>query len=225
MKRHTVALLPARGGSKSVHRKNIQPIGGMPMMAYGITAACACKYIDEVYVSSDDEEFLDIAKLYGAKPIHRPDKLATDSTTTEEVVNHFIDKVHSQNIVLIQPTSPMLLAEDLDGAMRKFIDEKLTCLFSAAVTNDMLLWEGEPLYPLNYDPHNRGRRQTRKREILIENGAFFIFARKPYLAAHCRICGKHVGYYEMPYWRSFQVDSKADLQAVRTLMTTKGAAG
>jgi CMP-N-acetylneuraminic acid synthetase len=222
MKKGIVALIPARGGSKAVHRKNIQSIGTLPMMVYGITAAAACPLIEKVYVSSDDDEFLKIATLYGAIGIKRPEDLAQDDSTTESVVDHFLKNYGGHVIVLIQPTSPMILAEDLTGALKYFLKVKLTSLFSAVRTNDMLIWDEDAMYPINYDPRRRGFRQDRQRNILIENGAFFIFLRRTFEKAGSRICGKKLGYWEMPYWRSFQVDSKHDLQQVRTLMTVKG---
>jgi len=216
-----IAIIPARGGSKGIIGKNLKPIGSLPMVVYSITAALTCKSIDAVYVSSDSDEILDIAKLYGAETIKRPDNLARDTTSSEEVLEHAILQTKSKYCILIQPTSPTLETDDLEFGICKYIKEEYTTLFSAVVTNDMLIWDEESMYPMNYDPKNREMRQTRKRKLLIENGAFYIFSRKGFKRTGCRLHGK-VGYYEMPYWRSFQVDTVKDLNGIRTLMTTKG---
>ena len=221
MKKATLALIPARGGSKGIKNKNIVEIDTLPMVAYAILAAKAVSGIHEVYVSSDNKRILQKAETYGAVPLRRPSELAQDRSSTESVVAHFLNNVSCADVVLIQPTSPMLKAEDLEAGLAKYREGEYDSLFSAVKTNDTLIWDEDSVYPLNYDPRNRGRRQTRSRYILIENGAFFIFSRKCFTKNLCRLAGK-IGYSEMPYWRSFQVDDMQDLNHIRTLMTVKG---
>ncbi len=216
-----VAIISARGGSKGLKNKNLLSIDSLPMIVYTITAALMCKNIDEVYVSSESSRILSVAELYGARTILRPDELATDESSTEEVITHAISKTNSRHYVLIQPTSPMLQSDDLSGGIIKYFDKEYDTLFSAVLTSDMLVWDEDSMYPLNYDPKNRGMRQTRKRKLLIENGAFYIFSRSGFKNHNCRLHGK-IGYYKMPYWRSFQVDCVNDLKGVKALMTTKG---
>ena len=170
--------------------------------------------VNEVYVSTEDKKIKEIAELYGAKVIDRPKELATDTASTESVVQHFLQvKKKIQAVVLIQPTSPMILPLDIDAGIDKFIKEKYNTLFSASKTNDVLLWN-DKLEPINYDPADRGTRQTRKGFTLHENGAFFIFSKKFFVRRKCRLGGK-IGYSEMHYWRSFQIDSKEDLANIK----------
>lgn len=218
--KHIVALIPARGGSKTVKKKNLQPIYGMPMIGYAITAAMKTKGISRVYVSSDDQNILDISELYGAEPLLRPEHLASDTSSTESVVAHFFTQVKTAHVVLIQPTSPMLTYNDLALGLKTYAKGKYDSLFSACRTNDVLIWDEDGMYPLNYDPRCRGFRQSRKRYLIHENGAFFIFSKKMFARTGCRMGGK-IGWSEMPYWRSFQVDTKEDLEKVRILMTLK----
>lgn len=215
-----VALIPARGNSKGIKNKNIVDLNGMPMLAYSITAALSSK-VDEVWVSTDSKEIKIIAEMYGARVLDRPAEYAQDDSSTESVIEHFLkQKKNAHIIVLIQPTSPMILPLDIDAGIDKFIKDKYNTLFSASKTNDILLWN-DKLEPINYDPMNRGTRQTRKEFILHENGAFFIFTKKFFIRRKCRLGGK-IGYSEMPYWRSFQIDNKEDLANVKKLMFGKG---
>jgi len=215
-----VAIIPARGGSKGIKKKNLQPIGTLPMFVYSVVAARSVSAIQQVIVSSDDATILEQAELYGAIPHKRSLHAATDGASTESVVYNVLKTVKADNVVLIQPTSPMLLAEHLIKGIEKFERGGYDSLFSASVMEDMLVWDKISMYPINYDPQRRMTRQTRRRALLWENGAFFITKRNVYIEQHSRLGGK-IGYHEMPFWRSFQVDDKDDLQNIRTLMTLK----
>ena len=221
MRRKTIALIPARLGSKGLKQKNILDIGTLPMFVYSILAARGVPEIDDVYVSSEAETVLQLAIQYGARPLRRPEEFATDRASTEQVVQHFLDEVSCSTVVLIQPTSPMLLPCDLKEGLELYKTRTYQSIFSAYKTYDMLVWDEEGMYPLNYDPKLRGRRQDRRRSLLVENGAFYIFSLSGFKKTRCRLHGR-IGYYEMPFWRSFQVDDKIDMDNIRTLMTSVG---
>jgi len=103
-----IALIPARGGSKGIPRKNIRDVCGHPLIAYSIIACKLCEKIDKVIVSSDDDEIIDISKMYGAEiPFKRPAEYASDTSTDFEFLNHFFDNVDSESIALIRPTTPI----------------------------------------------------------------------------------------------------------------------
>jgi len=221
MKNKIAALIPARLGSRGVKHKNIRSIDTLPMIAHTILAAKGCKEIGAVYVSSESEVILRTAEIYGATPLNRPAKLASNEATTESVIHHFLSKARCSTVVLIQPTSPMLQTVDLEAGLELYRERKYDSIFSGVKTNDTLIWDEDSMYPMNYDPKSRSRRQDRKRSIVIENGAFYIFSKGKFLKTDCRLHGK-VGYSEMPYWRSFQVDNKVDLENIRILMTTTG---
>lgn len=114
-----IAIIPARGGSRRIPRKNIRPFHGKPIIAYSIEAACDYwGLIDEVYVSSDDDEILDIAVSYRAKPIKRPPELAVDKVGTQAVMRHALtmmpkDKEYVHYACCIYPCAPLLRSQDL----------------------------------------------------------------------------------------------------------------
>lgn len=214
-KRKVVAFIPARGGSKGIEGKNIINVVGYPLIAHSILALKAAG-IEEVWVSTDNKRIGKIASLYGAKVIKRPGELAEDDSPTEDAITHFLGKVKCDVVVMVQATSPMLTAEELDRGISKFFIGEYDSLFSAIKTNDMLIWNNK-LEPLNYIPEERGNRQSRKGFILIESGAFYIFTKKIFLKKKCRIAGK-IGFSEVSFWRSFQVDNKVDLNNITKLM-------
>jgi len=125
MTNKVLAVIPARGGSKGIPRKNIIEFYGKPLIAWTIESSINSPYITKTIVSSDDYEILNIAKAYQADTIKRPDNLATDFTTSEPVVKHAIDKLRSKGldfdyITLLQPTSPLRDVSDINNAISFF---------------------------------------------------------------------------------------------------------
>jgi pseudaminic acid cytidylyltransferase len=125
---NNLAVIPARGGSKRIPRKNILPFGGRPMIAYAIAAARASELFDEIVVSTDDDEIAEVAAAEGATvPFRRPRELADDQTTTVPVIAHaaqwFCDQGRAPEAVCcIYPCVPLLRAEDLRGAYAMFVE-------------------------------------------------------------------------------------------------------
>lgn len=121
-----IAIIPARGGSKGIPQKNIIDLGGLPLLAWSIRVARAAKVLDEVYVSTDDDEIAKIAKEYGARvPFLRPKELATDKATTIDAISHFILKLKMENncpdiVVLLQPTQPFRSVETIIKAIEAY---------------------------------------------------------------------------------------------------------
>ena len=226
-KKKIVGFIPARGGSKGIRRKNLADLYGLPLLAY-TTIAAYSSILTEVWVSSNDSIILDTAKIYGANTLQRPENLCQDNSTTEEAVEHFLKHVKCDVVVLIQATSPLLTSGDIDRGIEKFLMGNYDSLFSVVRETDMLLWkfgkkrksEKENIYiqPANYDPQDRMRRQTReKNAYMIESGGFFIFGQQFFNQNKCRMGGK-VGFVEIPFWQSFQVDSYEDLANISKVM-------
>ena len=114
-----IALIPARGGSKRLPRKNVLPLNGKPLIGWTIDAAKGSNYVDEVFVSTDDVEIADIASKYGANvPGLRPAHLPSETATTESVLLHTLERVGSDAdiLILLQPTSPLRTARHVDEA-------------------------------------------------------------------------------------------------------------
>ena len=215
-----MAIIPARGGSKGIKDKNLQLIDTLPLFAHVGLAASAVSRISKVVVSSDSDKILSVAETYGFDTVKRPAEISGDTASTEDAVIHALETNPCTHVVLLQPTSPMLKTIDLERGLDIYLKEKYDSVFSAAKVNDFLIWDEDSMYPINYDPRTRGRRQKRKRHVLLENGAFYIFNKRTFDSIQCRMFGK-IGYSEMPFWRSLQIDDQYDLSAIRTLMTAR----
>ena len=130
------AIIPARGGSKEIPRKNIVKIAGKPLIAYSIEQALASKYLDGVFVSTEDDEISGISSHYGASIIQRPVKLSRDDSSTIDVLKHAVDQMgkalqmNVDQIVCLQPTTPTRKTEDIDKAIELFFDEKADSVVS-----------------------------------------------------------------------------------------------
>jgi CMP-N,N'-diacetyllegionaminic acid synthase len=124
MEMRLLALIPARGGSKGIPRKNIKPLCGKPLIGWSIDAAKKSVFIDQVFVSTEDEEVAAIASDLGAGvPFMRPKELAADDTPGIAPVMHAIDNLPEFDwVLLLQPTSPLRTAEDIDGIVRFCIE-------------------------------------------------------------------------------------------------------
>jgi len=124
-----LAIIPARGGSKTVHKKNIRPLAGKPLIAYTIEEALKSKHVDRVIVSTDDKEIARVARRYGAEvPFLRPKSLATDTSPSLFVILHALrylkknEKYSPGIVVFLQPTSPFRKAKHIDAAIKKIKD-------------------------------------------------------------------------------------------------------
>lgn len=145
-KTHVLAVIPARGGSKRLPRKNLLPLSGKPMIAWTIEAALQAECIDRVVVSTDDDEIAEVATSYGAEvPFLRPAELATDSATTEAVVAHAVDGCDASNdlfshVCLLQPTSPLRNSSDIDASWAQLTAKKGRAVISVTVAEHSPLW-------------------------------------------------------------------------------------
>jgi CMP-N,N'-diacetyllegionaminic acid synthase len=124
-----LAVIPARGGSKRTHRKNIRLFRGKPLLLYTVDAASASDYIDKIVVSTEDMDISSVAELSGANVIKRPQELATDTSTNEDVLRHAMTIYPDYNwIVLLQPTSPLRLAKDIDSCLLMALEDGWGCV-------------------------------------------------------------------------------------------------
>jgi CMP-N,N'-diacetyllegionaminic acid synthase len=141
-----LAIIPARGGSKRLPRKNILDLAGKPLIAWSIEAALGSKYIDRVIVSTDDDEIAEISRKYGADvPFIRPKELASDTASTIDVVRHALNflKENGDNfkyVLLLQPTSPLRTVEHINRAVQLLIGKKADGIVSLVKTDHPMEW-------------------------------------------------------------------------------------
>ena len=211
-----IALIPLRGGSKGIPKKNIKILNGKPLCAWTLEAACKASSIDDVYVSTDCEEIIKtvLSLNLDIKILKRPFELALDESSTESVILHFSDCVEFDRLITIQATSPLLKSLHLDEAMASFDLNNLDSLLSIRRLKQFL-WN-EDGTPLNYNPKIRPRRQDFSGQI-VENGAFYISTRKQIEKTSCRIGGK-VGFYEMTDTESIEIDNPLDFEFAATYL-------
>jgi CMP-N,N'-diacetyllegionaminic acid synthase len=136
-----LAIIPARGGSKRLPRKNVLDLNGKPLIAYSIEAGLKSKYIDKVVVSSDDEEILTVSKKYGAVIIQRPDELSSDTATTFDAIKHTINNCEKYDyIILLQATSPLRDEKLIDEAIELLESKNADAIVSVCEMDHSPLW-------------------------------------------------------------------------------------
>jgi len=216
----TVALIPVRGGSKSIPKKNIKPLAGKPLLHWTLQAALDAQGIDEVFVSSDSEEILDCARALTDRvhAIERAPELATDTASTEAVMLDFARRHSFDRLVLIQATSPLTTAQDLDGALRHMDATGADSLLTVTHEHRFRWRLGADGFveAVNYDPVRRPRRQDWSGE-LCENGAFYVCSRDGLLETSCRLHGK-IAHYVMSGHTAVEIDEPSDWEILEALM-------
>ena len=217
-----VAIILSRGNSKAIPKKNIRKFCGKPLLTWSIEQAQNTKNISSVWISSDNEEILNIAKKENAEIIKRPKSLSTDKSSSESGWIHAIKEVEKKQkidlVVALQATSPIRESKDLDKAIKKFKRVKADSMFSCSKLSDFFLWkkQNNRYTSLNYDYKRRKRRQEIKKQYL-ENGSFYLF--KPEILKKCnnRLGGK-IDMIELEFWKSFEIDSLESLRLCEILM-------
>ncbi len=217
----TVAVIPARGGSKGVPRKNLRRVGGIPLVARAITSALAATGVDRVVVSTDDAEIGAVAREWGAEVIDRPASLSGDEASSESAVLHALDDLESRSVevavvVLIQATSPFIDPADLDVGVGRVRRGECDVAISA-VSSWSFLWRDTAtgLIGVNHDLRSRPRRQDRAPEYL-ETGAFYVLDAVGFRAAGHRFFGS-IGVVLVDEASALEIDTEQQLVMASTL--------
>ena len=216
----TLVVIPARGGSKGIPRKSLRPLGGKPMIYYAINAALQARSVDEVVVTTDDDEIALFASRFGAMVVKRPDRLANDVATLDPVIVHAVDVVESESgktfdlVVTVQPTSPLVKSEDIDSALCLFDEPGVDTVLSV-VDDRHLCWgvDGIKAVPRYLKRVNRQQLPANYKET----GAI-IACRRKQLKSGTRI-GQNVALHEISHERSFDIDTFADLYLCEAMLT------
>ena len=216
-----VAIIPARGGSKGIPRKNIKPLGGKPLIAWSIEDALQSRYISEVHVSTDDPDIAEVARRYGASAIMRPAALSTDSSSSEDALRHAIDSLDQDGapvdiVVFLQATSPLRTSLHVNEALERFLGTGADSLLSVCPTH-VFLWkeQGQWGIPVNYDYHHRPMRQQMQQ--FHENGSIYVFTPKLLRETGCRL-GGNIALYHMAESCNIDIDTEADWAAAEIIM-------
>lgn len=227
---NAVAIIPARGGSKGIPRKNVMQIGGKPLIAWSIEAAKTAGLFDRIVVSSDDLEILEVAKLYGAEAILRPADIAQDTTRSEPVVEHVLTYLKQQGyepeyICYLQPTSPLRTAEDIQKGFT-LIKERGADALIGIIPGDKKVLRAFMLDDSGYirgvagDRYSFMNRQELP-EVYMQSGALYILTREAFMRTNTFFSkGKTVGFVMDPA-HCIDIDTKEDVSLVEGLFSSQ----
>jgi CMP-N,N'-diacetyllegionaminic acid synthase len=228
-----LAIIPARGGSKGVPRKNIRVVAGEPLIAYSIRAATAMKHLlHRIVVSTEDEEIAQVARQYGAEiPIMRPTELATDTAPSKPVLQHMLRYLEQQEqskfdwVLLLQATALFRSAEDIESAIELAkagdCDSVISvCQVYAEHPILMKRIENNQLLPYCIEEKEGTRRQDYQPAAYIRNGAIYL-TKRDVLMEDNSIWGKVIRPYIMPAERSLNIDNELDLKLAQILLEEK----
>lgn len=210
-----LAVIPARGGSKGIPRKNIKLLAGKPLIAHTIEAA-KNSICSRVVVSTDDKEIGEIALKYGAEVVWRPKEISGDLSSSEQALLHVLEKKKKKNyspdlLVFLQCTAPLTTSEDINKTIEVLQDENADSAF-AAVDFHYFLWKKnkEGVIGINHDKMKRLMRQEKEPQYK-EAGAVYVMDTKGFLKHKHRFFGKTV-MYKMPLERNLEIDEPVDFK-------------
>lgn len=219
------AVIPARGGSKGVPRKNLRLAAGKSLLLRAIEHCLESKFVSHVIVSSDDPEALLVAARQGVEALERPDILSSDDAKSIDVVYHALSETSAgpfDYVVLVQPTSPLRRALDIDECAKICVESHADSCVSVvrADQSPHLMYEKSPdnfLSPFIESDSPVFRRQDLP-SLYLANGAVY-FARCDWLARQNGFVSKDTVAYEMPKWRSIDIDDESDLTMAELLLS------
>ena len=224
-----IAIIPARGGSKRLPRKNVLDLNGKPLIAWSIEAGLKSNYIDEVMVTTDDDEIAEVSKKYGAKvPFKRPKKLADDYATRPEVIKHTIEFYQNElgkkfdYLVFLQPTSPLRDANDIDNAIEFMFEKNGDAVVSVCELEHPIHWSG--LLPKDKNMNKfldnvvvQSRSQDLEKYYRL-NGAIYICNVEKFLEEGCVFLKNNIFAFEMSQEKSVDIDTKLDFKIAEVLL-------
>jgi YrbI family 3-deoxy-D-manno-octulosonate 8-phosphate phosphatase len=218
----TVAIIPARGGSKGVPGKNLRPVGGIPLVARAVRSCLAASRIDGTYVTTDDPTVADVARRAGAVVIERPADIAGDTATSESALEHALGVISDLGspadvLVFVQCTSPFIEPGDLDRAVELITTGHADSALSAIQTYEFLWRDADPsvasgtgpMTGQNHDSGYRPRRQERRPDFR-ETGAFYAMRTDGFLQHHHRFFGR-TGVVPVSDFSALEIDTVEEL--------------
>lgn len=228
-KPRVLAIIPARGGSKGLARKNVIDLAGKPLIAWTIEASTNSKYITRTIVSSEDSEILSVSKKYGIEVVERPPDLASDDATSESVVKHVLDYLRLKNeeydvLILLQPTSPLRTSSDIDNALAVKLETNATAVISITESDNKILKSFkyanngflEGIANNSYPFISRHKLP----KTYLSNGALYIVDIGEFMKNCSFLTDKTIGYL-MDNSKSVDIDTQEDLDKVAKIIHSK----
>lgn len=225
MNERIIAIIPARGGSKGLPRKNIAMLNDKPLISYSIESALNADLVSRVIVSTEDAEIAEVSRKYGSEVMNRPMELAQDDTPTISVVQQVLhqlveDRYHAEVVVLLQPTTPLRTTEDIDAAVRLFLTSNCQSVVSICEMEHSPYWsfqvERSYLKPLLGKKYLKMRRQDLPR-VYLPNGALFVSSPMALYKTQSFYSSRTMPYI-MPPERSIDIDCENDLLHAEILL-------
>lgn len=224
-----LGIIPARGGSKGVPRKNIKLLAGKPLIAWTIEEAKKSQYIDRIIVSTDDDEIAKVSRDYGAEtPFIRPQELATDEAKSNDIILHTLhwiehnEKMQYNAFIFLQPTSPFRSTKHIDESIKKFYhDDFSDALVSVKISKDNPYWMkkiNSRGYLTNF---MSGQKIPTRRQDLPDvytlNGAIYI-ASWNFFKNHKNFYASNCQFFLMDKWSSVDIDEEIDFKLAECLI-------
>jgi len=219
-----LAIIPARGGSKGVPRKNIKQLIDKPLIAHTILESKKSPLIDRLIVSTEDLEIANVSKEWGAEVVDRPVDLASDISKTEPVLEHVLKVLKEKEnyepdaVILLPATSPFRTVKTINDAIDKFSKNRYDTLIGIL-----------PIYKYSYDINTndsltplyseRKNRQDGRKPVYVENGALYISKKE--LIEKGKIFGKNIGYIFMDEVESINIDEELDFKIAENIIKNK----
>jgi CMP-N,N'-diacetyllegionaminic acid synthase len=226
-----LVIIPARGGSKGIPKKNIIDVNGKPLIAYTIEPSLELLksgMADKVIVSTDSQEIAEVAIALGAEvPFLRPAEISGDKAKSIEFIQHAIDyykdlNIHYDGVVLLQPTSPLRTAKDMQKAISLFAsndNDSLISCYEEEYINDLVIYklsaDGKTSMPVN-PLHNKGVRRQDHGSLYVRNGCIYISSAE--LIQKGLVIGEQPLMYIMEKNQSVNVDTMEDLELLRKML-------
>jgi len=226
-----LAIIPARGGSKGIHRKNIKPLAGKPLIQYSIEAAQQSSYITDIVVSTDDDEIVSIVRQAGGDVVMRPEKLARDDSLVMDAVRHVIDEKKKTGFtcdvfILLEPTAPFRTPEDIDNTvdLLRWQNADSAATFSETDTPPTRIWRFNNHIP---EPFIEGSdpflpRQAHPKGYIL-NGMVYVMKTSlldDYPDSNSFLLGKTVGHI-IPSERVVDIDTEFDFLIAEQMLKAK----
>lgn len=224
-----LGIIPARGGSKRLPRKNLVSLAGRPLISYTIEAGLQSRYVDELLVSTDDCEIADVSLAYGVKvPFLRPPELARDESNTFDVIQHAVEyyknseKKEFDYVMLLQPTSPLRNSTDIDTAVELLMQKRADAVVSVCEVEHSPLWANTLPADLSMAGFLRSDVQNKRSQDLGKyyrlNGAVYICKTQRLLQEKTFFLKDNIFAYVMSQEKSVDVDTVIDLKLCEILL-------